>query len=389
MIILKENKDCCGCNACVQRCPKNCITMQEDNEGFLYPVIDVAFCVDCGLCESVCPVINQSSPRKPRVTYAAKNRDKAIRGQSSSGGVFTALAKQVIYDNGVVFGAKFNAKREVVHAYTETVEGLADFRGSKYVQSIVGHTYKEAERFLKKGRRVLFSGTPCQISGLNLFLRKKYNNLLTVDFVCHGVPSPTVWQRYLEEVIPVEKQSSITEISFRDKINGWKSYNFIIKEKDEIILREKFHDNLFMKGFLADLYLRPSCYACPVKSLKSNSDITLGDYWGIQNILPTFDDDYGVSLVFLHDDTWIDCFTKMNLDLSETSFEDAIKYNPAVVKSVNLPDKRKDFWDKYKYSHEGLGLIIKKNTRLSLKQKIKRNLYPYYKKIMEKKWQRK
>lgn len=199
MIHITDKRDCCGCNSCVQRCPKSCIRMREDDEGFLYPEVDESVCIDCGLCEKVCPVIHQARENRPIVVCAAKNKSEEIRYQSSSGGVFTALANEIIREGGVVFGAGFDENWEVKHDCTETVEGLSAFRGSKYVQSRIGDSFKKAEQFLKIGRTVLFSGTPCQIAGLKRFLRKEYDNLLTVDFICHGVPSPGVWREYLKE----------------------------------------------------------------------------------------------------------------------------------------------------------------------------------------------
>lgn len=324
MIEIKEKKNCCGCNACVQVCPKQCISMKEDREGFLYPEVDKDICVDCHLCEKVCPVLNQGKERKPLKVYAAKNKDEEIRRQSSSGGIFTLLAEQVIDEGGVVFGARFNENWEVVHSYTETKEGLAAFRGSKYVQSRIGDNYKKAEEFLKSGRKVLFSGTPCQIAGLNLYLRKEYENLLTVDFICHGVPSPGVWREYLKEEIarqcdgknsvlshPIEKEKiRVKGISFRDKKLGWKKYSFVLTlsvpdghgVENTVLPSEPLNKNLFLRGFLADLYLRPSCYACPAKCLKSGSDVTIGDFWGIEKVMPEMDDDKGVSVVMMNRD---------------------------------------------------------------------------------------
>lgn len=201
MIYIKDKKDCCGCSACVQRCPKQCISLHEDAEGFLYPNVDENICIGCGLCEKVCPVVNQSDEHEPLAVYAAMNPDESIRMQSSSGGVFTLLAEKVLAEGGVLFGACFNERWEVVHDFVETKEELARFRGSKYVQSKVGDTFRLAEDFLKQGRTVLYSGTPCQIAGLKLFLRKSYDNLLAVDFICHGVPSPGVFRTYLQNEI--------------------------------------------------------------------------------------------------------------------------------------------------------------------------------------------
>ena len=200
MIEIRDKHACCGCEACVQICPKQCISFEEDAEGFRYPSIDRTICIDCGLCEKVCPVLNQSVPMMPLVVYAAQNKNKEELLHSSSGGIFILLAKEILKKNGVVFGAKFDDKWNVVHAFAESEETVKAFMGSKYVQSRIGNTYSEAKKFLDSGRQVLFSGTPCQIVGLKRYLRKDYDNLLTVDIICHGVPSPKAWHRYLDEI---------------------------------------------------------------------------------------------------------------------------------------------------------------------------------------------
>lgn len=383
MINIIDKKNCCGCNACVQHCPKSCITMQEDEEGFLYPIVDQEVCIDCGLCEKVCPVLNQGEERKPLQVYAANNTNEEIRMQSSSGGVFTLLAETIIQEGGVVFGARFNDDWEVIHDYTETQEGLATFRGSKYVQSRIGDSYCQAEQFLKKGRKVLFSGTPCQIAGLNLFLRKEYNNLLTVDFICHGVPSPGVWKSYLEELIALQgnrKNSvlshskpiilnsirDISRIEFRNKRLGWKKFSFALTlsvpdghgTKNTVLLSEPYNENIFMKGFLADLYLRPSCYACPAKCLKSGSDITVGDYWGIQNVMPEIDDDKGICCLMVNTDKGGQLLpSKEWIEYRNSDYSTVIKYNMACIVSVAPNLKRKLFFDKYQRTNSLIRLI--------------------------------
>ena len=178
MIIISDKKYCCGCNACVQKCPQNCITMQADSEGFDYPIINLETCIDCGLCQKICPAINQYSSRKPIKIYAAKSKREEVRMKSSSGGIFTELAEQTIQDGGIVFGARFDSNWNVIHDYTDSIEGLAKFRGSKYVQSKIGNNYIYVEQFLKNNKKVLFSGTPCQIAGLRRFLNKEYKSLL-------------------------------------------------------------------------------------------------------------------------------------------------------------------------------------------------------------------
>ena len=248
MIKILNKQNCCGCSACASVCPKNCISMDTDDRGFLYPIVNVDNCVDCGVCEHVCPYYNQNTPREPLKVYAAINLNEEVRLKSSSGGVFTMLAEATIKSGGVVFGACFNDDWVVVHDYTESIDGLEAFRGSKYVQSKIGDSYKKVQYFLKANRNVLFSGTSCQIAGLKLFLRKDYESLICVDIVCHGVPSPKVWRDYLENVVKRQKGDAgkntvlsslndtpvITGISFRDKSTGWKKYGFVIHGKSAI-----------------------------------------------------------------------------------------------------------------------------------------------------------
>lgn len=386
MLQVTDKQDCCGCHACTSVCARHSITMHEDNEGFLYPVVDASTCTVCGLCEKVCPVINQDEPRKPLKVYAAKNRNEEIRRQSSSGGIFTPLAESVIREGGVVFGAKFDKDWNVVHAWSDTIEGIADFRGSKYVQSTIGDTYREAREFLKQGRKVLFSGTPCQIAGLRKFLRKEYDNLLAVDVVCHGVPSPLVWRKYLEETrekLRAERDAGkntvssslmempvITGISFRDKTHGWKKYGFRFRyaaskaagnsvsssaNDSERTLLQPFPENVFMKGFLKNLYLRPSCYACASRSGKSGSDISIADFWGVQNYYPEFDDDRGVGLVLVNSDKGRKAYEQTNSDSIESTYEQGLNQNPCLEHSVARTKHVKTFWDTF--SLEGMDAV--------------------------------
>lgn len=197
----EARSQCCGCAACAQRCPKHAISMVEGSEGFAYPHIDMAACIDCGLCEKVCPEINCGSASTPIKVYAAKNRDRAKREVSSSGGLFIALAEQVIGDSGVVFGAVFDENWEAHHVAATTLSGVLPMMRSKYLQSRTENTFAEAEHYLKQGRRVLYTGTSCQIAALKRFLRQDYSNLLAVDVICHGTPSPGVWRKYLKDEI--------------------------------------------------------------------------------------------------------------------------------------------------------------------------------------------
>lgn len=343
MIIIKNKKNCCGCATCVQLCPKQCISLIEDEEGFLYPKVDTDVCIKCGLCEKACPVLNQGVPKQPLYAYAAINRDKDIRLKSSSGGIFTIIAERVIVEGGVVFGAQFNDKWEVEHNYTETFEGLQVFRGSKYVQSRIGESFIIAENFLKQGRKVLYSGTPCQIAGLNLFLRKPYDNLLTIDIVCHGVSSPKIWREYLTTVSQVK---DIQRISMKDKVNSWREYNLTIKKKGST-MSERASKNKFMLAFSQNLSLRPSCYNCPAKAGKSCSDITLADFWGIEKILPIMDDGHGTSLVCAHTEKGNTYLKSPSIKMVHVNYGDSIPFNACIERSTTEPVTRKVFWESY------------------------------------------
>lgn len=404
MIQIIDKKDCCGCNACVQRCPKQCITMQADGEGFLYPVVDTALCIDCGLCEKVCPVINQSEPRKPQKVYAAYNKNEEIRLQSSSGGIFTLLAEETIKKGGVVFGVKFNEDWMPEFDYTETIEGITPFRGSKYVQAIVGNAYKEAEKFLKAGREVLFSGTPCQIAGLKRFLRKEYENLLAVDIICHGVPSPKIWDLYIKETCSkllgnsamnaisstkcLMSEHYIESILFRSKTTGWKKYSFMLKlqvsngNKDNgLVFTEPFVENSFMRAFLSDTILRPSCHDCPAKQGKSHSDITIADFWGIDKLDPLFDDDKGCCAIFLNTEKGKKCYPIGQTVSKEKAFNEAVAYNPSYNKNSQSHPKREKFFKRLEKA-TNLSQYILEMQKPTLKQKIVNNIKRYTKAII-------
>ena len=345
MIIIKEKSDCCGCNACVQRCPKGCISMHEDNEGFLYPKVNTSTCIDCGLCEKVCPVVNQTATKRPLQVLAAKNNKEYQRLRSSSGGMFVLLAEKVIREGGVVFGARFDDNWEVYHDYAEVLGDIEPFMRSKYLQSRIGDTFHKAESFLKQGRKVLYVGTPCQIAGLKLYLRKDYENLLAVDIVCHGLPSPGIWRKYLKEEYGNIKD--IRFVSFREKqLSGFDWENYGVKIADTSSSKKFFYkDNPFMKAFINELISRPSCFKCPAKDGKSGSDLTLADFWGIDNVDPAFNDSKGVSLVIIHSANGQDTIAGLDIQCKESSYETVCKYNKSYcISAVEKPIERSKFW---------------------------------------------
>ena len=360
MIRIDNREDCCGCSACSQICPSNCIEMKVDAEGFMYPYINASICVNCNLCEAVCPVWNQSESINPIAAYAVIYKEEGIREQSSSGGFFSALSDAVLSKGGVVFGAQFDSSWQVEIAYTENKEEMHKFRGSKYVQANPRQAYVEARNFLQKGRRVLFSGTPCQITGLRRFLRKDYENLLAVDFICHGTPSPKVWEKYLYETL-----SFVCKSPNRGKTSG--KYNGKYYDFDSLTLdnngcmriQSPLPRNHYMMAFLNNLILRPSCYKCPSKSGKSHSDIPIADFWGIQHLLPSIDDNKGISLVAINTNLGNEVFQHIQSTIIhvKVNFEHAISYNPSWRESSPIHPQRKDFFQRLDRSGSVVELI--------------------------------
>ena len=296
--IYNKKKNCCGCEACRQICAQGAIDMVEDKEGFEYPQIDKAKCVNCGMCQKVCPIIQRNNINgELKECFVAYTDNSSIRNDSSSGGIFSLLADQVITENGFIIGAAFDKEYNVHHKCFQ--HRIDDLRGSKYVQSKIGTIFKKVKSHLDSGDYVLFSGTECQIAGLKTFLGKDYNNLLLVGILCHGVPSPMVWRKYKEYL---QQGKKIKYVSFRNKDCGWKDFSLKVEFTDGSFLREKFSENLYMQSFLQEICMRPSCYDCKFKNLNRQADITLGDFWEINKYMQELDDDKGISVVLIHSD---------------------------------------------------------------------------------------
>lgn len=348
MINILDKHNCCGCSACVQICPMQCINFCEDEQGFWYPYVDKQKCINCGMCDKACPYNSKRISRKPLQVYSAINPNEEIRMKSSSGGIFSSLAECIINREGVVFGARYDENWDVIHDYTEDDLKLDSFRGSKYVQSKIGNTYKQVHDFLKNGRIVLFSGTSCQILGLKNFLRKDYDNLITVDVVCHGVPSPMVWRDYLKSITDPKL---LEYVSMKDKQRGWKMYDMYIKTLS-FDLRESKKQNNYLLAFVNNLSLRLSCFNCPAKNGASGSDLTLADYWGIEHFCPEMDDNKGTSFVCVNTKKGGELINCINISKKTVDFESSITYNSCFYKSTHEPSIRKLFWKHY--SEKGL-----------------------------------
>lgn len=339
--------DCSGCEACASSCPRNAIQMSSDKWGFRYPLIDEAMCIGCQLCFKVCPVYNKTTKEelvKEPKTYAGWILDEEIRAASSSGGIFTALARAVLKNHGLVYGAMINKELCCSHVRIDSLAGLSVLRGSKYVQSHIDQAYILAKQDLVAGKQVLFVGTACQIGGLKAYLRKEYDNLLTCDVLCHGVPSAVFFNKYIAW-IEKEHDSLVEEIRFRDKKYGWLRYsqNILFSNQQQLII--PFSENLFSKGFLSNICLREACYQCCYKTGKKFSDITLGDFWGVQVFYPELFDDKGTSIVFVHSQKGEDFLAreKNNLKLEPVSYDSAVAWNSAYYKSVEKHVQRDQF----------------------------------------------
>ena len=377
MIEIKNKSECCGCGACKNICPIGAISLEKDEEGFLYPKTDSGKCVKCGRCVKVCPIKNRMDYGKntyAQKAYAAQTTDKEVLKKSSSGGVFTEIASEIIASGGVVFGAAMDDDLCLRHIGAESAADLDKLCGSKYVQSEIGTAYEDIRNFLDSGRKVLFCGTPCQVGGLYNFLGKSYDNLYTQDIICHGVPSPMVFEEYVKYR---EKKagSKAQKIYFRNKKYGWKNFslNFLFENGREYI--KPASDDYYLCSFLSDLCLRPSCHDCAFKSQKRQSDITLADFWGVERIYPQINDNRGTSLVLVNSQKGSELFDgiKDRLKLCDADPKEAVKYNPAMLSSSKRNEKRDEFLRIVREKgFSGAEKFVKKPISVKLKKFIKR-----------------
>lgn len=343
MIQITDKSKCCGCTACVNVCPAQCIVMRRDREeGFDYPVANPDRCLGCGKCEAVCPVQN---PYMPQESEALAVRCEEYVDGSSSGGVFPALAKVVIDEGGIVFGAVLEKDFIVGHAEAETMEQVLRMRGSKYVQSDPYSSFWDAKEYLKDGRMVMFTGTPCQIAGLKHFLGGDHERLLTVDTACHGVPGPGVWEMY---VAALQKRSpkKIDTVDFRDKSRSWRHYDFVCRSEGEgVAMSVRAADDPYMALFMQGMTLRPSCYNCPARGGRSGSDLTLADLWSVADSASALDDDRGVSGVLVNTAKGREFMSRIGASVMQELPVEAVKAeNGGFAETFAIPETRDEFF---------------------------------------------
>ncbi len=340
--------------------------MEPDREGFLYPVVDSTRCTHCDVCQKSCKfriyAANglQTRGTLPLEVCAAKNKEPQIRRRSSSGGVFMALCRDTVSRGGVVYGARFGPGHAVIHDRAEDLEGCRAFMGAKYVQSDLGGVYGRVRSDLAEGRAVLFSGTPCQIAGLQSYMEHHQADtagLLTCDLVCHGVASPLVWRDYLESV---RGDAGIASVSFRDKARGWRRSELRVERTDGSVLSEDHGTNPYSQLFFSHYTLRPSCSVCPYASMRRVGDITIGDFWGIEDSLPEFSDDEGVSLVLVDTGKGRQAFDRVRRDLEVRESGAAGCSQPSLQAPSALPGDREEFWRQY--GRGGFPSVVKRYT---------------------------
>ena len=381
MIEIKEKSKCCGCTACSSVCPKQCIEMREDEEGFYYPFVNKEACIDCGLCQKTCPVLSPpDTTGEPVRTCIVRNKNEEILMRSTSGGFFYALCEYVIQKGGVVYGVRLNDKLEVVHSRAETIEDCVPFLGSKYVQSYLGNIFRQVKKDLDGGRLVCFSGTPCQVQGLRNTLNNEQRDcLILVDITCHGVPSQKIWKEYLD----YERnriQEDIVDVSFRSKHFGYNNSSMKIGGHDSVKY-ETARVNPFLKAFFSHMFLRPSCSHCPVKTIHRTSDFTIFDSWKASEVLHQKDDDKGYTNVLVQTDKGLKIIDSLRdrLDIHDVTIKDIIPDDGGMMLRSANPHPSRDAYIRdinekgYEYATDHYMKITAKDTLIEKAKLIVRH----------------
>lgn len=375
-IVVKTKELCCGCSACANACPKKCIEMQFDDEGFLYPVVDSTRCIECGLCTRVCPIQNRPNlAEEIPLSYVVQNKNSHVRKESSSGGMFSVLAEYVLAKQGIVFGVAYDDDFVVKHIGIESIADLYKLRGSKYVQSEIGTTFRKAKECLDKDRWVCFSGTPCQIAGLKNFLKNDYEKLLLVDIVCHGTPSPMLFKKYVKHHTGMD--GPLKNIYFRNKEYGYAGSTMALEFKSG---KKRFTGqdvHFFKETFFRDLSTRPSCYQCRFKTINRVSDITLFDCWGVNNFKKEMDDDKGTTSVLIHSQKGLNIFDELSdkIEGVQVDFELLKKDSGSMLEGrIKMNPLRDDFFkDAASFT---IPEMVKKYTPLTMKKRCVQLIKP-------------
>ena len=380
MIDHVPNCNCTGCFACANICPVDAIKFLPNSKGFLVPNVDVKKCIRCKKCLTVCPSLaplEASCYREP-VVYAAWNKNEAIRVDSTSGGVFSALAEEIISRGGYVVGAEYDSEFCVRHTIIRDLQDIQKQRQSKYTQSELGFIFREIKNFLDASSLVLFCGTPCQSAGLQKYLKKDYSTLFCCDFICRGVISPEVYKKFLTDVCP--SKNTLQKVHFKNKDFGWNRFSTKLIFKDGQTYQKDRNEDYYMRGYLRhNLYLRDCCYRCDYKSLPRVSDISLGDFWGIGNYDSTLDNEQGTSVVLINSDKGNTLFQWANHRLvnTERTIEEVLAGNSCLLNSAVLGEYRDFFFenmDKIPFP-KLIEKIDDKSLKINTKDKILRQLY--------------
>ncbi len=372
MVDEKEKENCSGCTACISACPTGCIEMRKDGKGFLYPYIHHDHCIQCGLCDKVCEAasLKKDVAALPK-GFGAYAKDEKLRLNSSSGGIFTLIADKVLEMNGVIAGASFTKDfRSVRHIIADSKEQIAAFRGAKYLQSNVGNTFRQIKALLENGRKVLFSGTPCQVDGLKAYLKTDYDNLLCIDIICHGVPSPLVWAKYCDEV-ENKFGGKLTKVNFRYKKYSWEDLDMTVLNNGKKGFYLSKEEDPYMRLFLKNFSLRPSCYNCSHKGINRKSDITVADFWGVNQIAPELSDGKGTSLLLVHTEKGLMYVNAINnaVKAAEVDAGKAVNLNKSAIRSVKKPVKAAEFWKDFE--NLAIDRLAEKYVPVSTKNQIK------------------
>lgn len=368
--MLCEKKDCTGCYSCFNSCPRNAINMIEDRCGYIYPIINEKKCINCKICEKSCPVLNNVKFNFPKKCYAGRVKNDDKLKLATSGGVATQISEYFIENNGIVYGASFEKNCNVNHIRVAEKEKLEKLRGSKYVHSYILDTFKFVREDLEKHKDVLFIGTPCQIAGLKTFLHKEYENLYTVDIICHGVPS----QKYLkDEIKRIKKDLDVDRINFRDK--KYDFFTFSIKKNDVDVFEESCNKSPYFYTFINSITYRENCYSCAYAKSERCSDLTIGDFWGLNENSMFYDErEKGVSVLLPCTDKGIKLIKNISnsMFLEERSIYEAIHGNDQLMKPVYKSKYVERFKNNY---NEDFYRTYKKVMKLNFyKQKIKSNV---------------